>query len=149
MFNYFFVVSIMINIFDDNYKGFHIVIKRKRRPKTLSLTNYHLWINNIEIDFYIHDKIFLSMWMSNAIKNNKGEWKTKYSFGYGIPIEISNYAEHIIYEDLYRVHDDLPKVFYNKDYDGFFITRNYWRSFLIEVPILFIQHYPQYAWITK
>ena len=117
------------------------------KRKKLSLANYQMFVNDKEIDFYNNDKKFAAMFGYTVNKNNNGRWKEFYRNLLHIPIEVLTFAEHIIYQDLYRADDSLPKVVYCKDTKRYYIARDYWNYIHIELPLVFVEHFPQYKWL--
>ena len=137
-------------IYDDYYEKFHIVIYKCYRTRYPSLTKYKLFINNMRIEFYNNDKSFIALYSGTVYKNNVGGWKKIYSDFLKIPVDYLDKLEHIIYQDLYRVNDDFPKVVFRETEPNRYkryMLRNHWCTIPIELPEVFIHHFPQYKWI--
>ena len=136
-------------IYETIYDDHHVVIKKRKHHKKFSLVNYKLLIDGINIEFYINDISFVSMWKSNVANNNNGQWLSTYKKILDIPKKVLLSYEHIIYQDLYKADNDLPKVVYIGESKTYYMMHNHWFAFKIEVPKVFVKHFPQYKWMTK
>ena len=134
-------------IYNDIHDEHKIVIYKRCKLKNQSLRNYKMLIDTVDIEFYISDKTFAGLYPATVNNNNNGGWKTFYSALLKVSIEVLTFAEHIIYQDLYKAEDDIPKVVYNEYKHKYYIAKNYWFYAEIELPEVFIEHFPQYKWM--
>lgn len=131
---------------DDN----DIIIRKIYKTKQPSLTDYKLFINDVYVEFYKRPNSYCALSGLYIEKTNNGGWKLIYKELLNVSISLLDYIEHIIYEDLYRVTaNDLPKVVptvYKNKFE-YYIFRNFWQLIGIELPSVFVEHFPQYKWM--
>lgn len=137
---------------NDTDAGFthHVLVTKMRRCRPKSLGMYEMYIDGNRIEFFIDDPCFNAMYGYTSRQIALGKWKEIYAERLCISKLFFDFAEKIIYDDMYMMDENYPKVVFSKRYDEYFVVLYSPLSYIhIEVPEVFSRIYPQYIWMFQ
>ena len=135
---------------DDTGFTHHVLVTKLRRCRPKSLGMYEMYIDCNRIEFFIDDPCFNAMYGYTSRQIALGKWKEIYAERLCVSKIFFDFAEKIIYDDLYGMDENCPKVVFSKRFDEYFVVLYSPLSYIhIEVPEVFARIYPQYIWMYR
>lgn len=135
---------------DDTGFTHRVLVTKLRRCRPKSLGMYEMYIDCNRIEFFIDDPCFNAMYGYTSRQIALGKWKEIYAERLCVSKPFFDFAEKIIYDDLYGIDENYPKVVFSKRFDEYFVVLYSPLSYIhIEVPEVFARIYPQYTWMYK